>query len=383
MLDRHALEGGTMVRPIWKLFGMLGITLFMAAPARAEIKIGVATPLTGPQAWIGEQVRAGADLAVQDLNERGGVLGEPLATVLVDDFCNPDQAVAAAQKLVADGVQFVVGHQCSGAAIPASTIYEDAGIILISPAATNPRLTDRGLRYTFRTCGRDDLQGAMIGDRLAEDWPGADIAIVHDGTAYGQGVAEEARRRLNEIGIDTSLFAQVQPGQTEFSELVTALQAGDIDVVFYGGYAAEAGLIVRQAKARLPDLGFIVPDGVAGEDFWLIAGAAAEGIPMTSFMEAQKLLPAADVVEAFRSQGLDQPINTELYTYAAVQAWAQAVRKAGTTDSAQLAEALRRQQFETVLGTIGFDANGDVTGFDPFTWYVWTDGRYVPQDLTE
>jgi branched-chain amino acid transport system substrate-binding protein len=372
-----------MTHPIWKLFGMLGITLFIAAPARAEIKIGVATPLTGPQAWIGEQVRAGADLAVQDLNEGGGVLGEPLATVLVDDFCDPDQAVAAAQKLVADRVPFVVGHQCSGAAIPASSIYEAAGIILISPAATNPRLTERGLRYVFRTCGRDDLQGAMIGDHLAEDWPGADVAIVHDGTAYGQGIAEEANRRLADLGTAPALFAQVQPGQTEFSELVTALQAGDIDVVFYGGYAAEAGLIVRQAKARLPNLGFVVPDGVASEDFWLIAGAAAEGIPMTSFMEAQKLPPAADVVEAFRSQGIDQPISTELYTYAAAQAWAQAAQSAGTTDPAQVAEALRRERFDTVLGRIGFDAKGDVTGFDPFVWYVWTDGKWVPKDLTE
>jgi branched-chain amino acid transport system substrate-binding protein len=359
------------------------LALVTISNARAEVKIGVAMPLTGPQAWIGEQVRAGAELAVEDLNRGGGLLGEPLAVVLVDDYCDPDQAVAAAHKLVAEGVPVVVGHQCSGAAIPASAIYEDAGIILISPAATNPRLTERGLRYTFRTCGRDDLQGAMIGDRLAEDWPGADIAIVHDGTAYGQGIAEEARRRLNELGIDTALFAQVQPGQTEFSGLVAALQAGGIDVVFYGGYAAEAGLIVRQAKARLPDLGFVVPDGVASEDFWLIAGAAAEGIPMTSFMEAQKLPPAADVVEAFRSQGIDQPISTELYTYAAAQVWAQAAQSAGTTDPAQVAEALRRERFDTVLGRIGFDAKGDVTGFDPFVWYVWTDGKWAPKELTD
>jgi branched-chain amino acid transport system substrate-binding protein len=364
-------------------FAAVLVTTFAIPNARAEIRIGVATPLTGPQAWIGEQVRAGADLAVEDLNRGGGLLGEPLAMVLVDDYCDQDQALAAASKLVAEGVPAVVGHQCSGAAIPASAVYEDAGIILISPAATNTRLTERGLRYTFRTCGRDDLQGAMIADRLAEDWPGADIAILHDGTAYGEGIAEEARRRLADLDAEPGLFAQVQPGQTEFSDLIAVLQAGGIDMVFYGGYAAEAGLIVRQAKARLPDLGFIVPDGVAGEDFWLIAGAAAEGIPMTSFMEAQKLLPAADVVEAFRSQGVDQPINTELYTYAAVQAWAQAVAHAGTTDPTRVADVLRQEKFDTVLGRIGFDAKGDVTGFDPFAWFVWTDGKWVPKDMTE
>jgi branched-chain amino acid transport system substrate-binding protein len=350
--------------------------------ARAEITIGVAVALTGPQAWLGEQVRAGADLAVHDLNKRGGVLGQPLGAVLVDDFCDPDQAIAAANKLLADGVPFVVGHQCSGAAIPTSAIYEDAGIILISPAATNPRLTERGLRYVFRTCGRDDLQGAMVGDHLATKWPGAGIAIVHDGQAYGLGIANEARRRLAELGIEPALFAQVQPGQTEFSDLVATLQAGGIDVVFYGGYAAEAGLIVRQAKARLPELGFVVPDGVASEDFWLIAGAAAEAVPMTAAMDAARQPAAAEVVAEFRAVGTD-PIGWELYAYAAVQAWAQAVGHAGTTDPALVADALRREQFDTVLGRIGFDVNGDITGFEPFTWYAWTDGKYVPKELTD
>jgi branched-chain amino acid transport system substrate-binding protein len=166
------------------------LAALLSGTARAEIRIGVAAPLTGHYAWAGEQTRVGAVKAVEDLNDRGGVLGEAITTVLVDDYCDPNQALAAAGKLVAEGVPFVVGHQCSGAAIPASTIYEEAGIVLISPAATNPQLTDRGLRYTFRTCGRDDLQGSMIGDRIAEDWRGVEVAIVHDGQAYGQGIAE-------------------------------------------------------------------------------------------------------------------------------------------------------------------------------------------------
>jgi branched-chain amino acid transport system substrate-binding protein len=319
---------------------------------------------------------------VQDLNGRGGVLGESLVPVLADDFCDPDQAVAAANKLVSEGVAFVVGHQCSGAAIPASEVYEKAGIVLISPAATNPRLTARGLRYTFRTCGRDDLQGTMVGDHIANAWPGADVAIVHDGQAYGQGVAEEARRRLAELNIETALLEQVKPGQTDFTNLVATLEARGIDVVFYGGYQAEAGLIVRQAKARLPELGFVVPDGVGSEDFWLIAGEAAEGIPMTFYRDAARRPAAAEVVAELSSAGAF-PLGTELYAYAAVQAWAQAVEKAGTTDGSRVAEVLRQEQFDTVLGTIGFDTRGDVTGFDPFVWYVWTEGRFLPKDLTD
>jgi branched-chain amino acid transport system substrate-binding protein len=171
----------------------------------------------------------------------------------------------------------------------------------------------------------------------------------------------------------------VQPGQTEFSDLIAMFEAHDIGVVFYGGYTAEAGLIVRRAKARLPDLAFVVPDGVAGEDFWLIAGEAAQGIPMTFYMDASRQPAAAEVVAKFRAAGTD-PIGNQLYTYAAVQAWAQAVEHAGTTDPARVAEALRRDEFDTVLGQIGFDDKGDVTGFDPFAWYVWTDGTYEPKD---
>jgi len=371
-----------MIRNTLTALAVAFLTTFTISNARAEIRIGIAAPLTGHYAWAGEQTRVGAVKAVEDLNKGGGALGETVTTVLVDDYCDPDQAPAAARKLVAEGVPFVVGHQCSGAAIPASSIYEDAGIILISPAATNPRLTERGLRYTFRTCGRDDLQGAMVGDYLAKEWPGADIAIVHDGQAYGRGIAEEIKRRLDELGVATALLEQVQPGQTEFSDLVASFEAGGIDVAVYGGYPAEAGLIVRQAKARLPELAFVLPDGVAAEDFWLIAGDAAEGIPMTYYMDASREPAAADVVAEFRAAGAD-PGGTKFYAYAAVQAWAQAVEKAGTTDAAPVAEALRREQFETVLGAIGFDAKGDVTGFDPFVWFVWTDGKYVPKDLSE
>jgi branched-chain amino acid transport system substrate-binding protein len=350
--------------------------------ARAEIRIGVAAPLTGHYAWAGEQTRVGAVKAVEDLNARGGVLGQTVSTVLVDDYCDPDQAIAAAHKLVAEGVPLVVGHQCSGAAIPASEVYEEAGIVFISPSATNPRLTDRGLRYTFRTCGRDDAQGAMVVDRIVAEWPGADVAVVHDGQTYGRGIAEEAKRRLDELGISTALFEQVQPGQTEFSDLLATFETRGIDVVFYGGYPSEAGLIVRQAKARLPELTFVVPDGVASEDFWLIAGDAAEGIPMTMHMDAVRHPAATDVVAALAADDT-KPLGPELFAYAAVQAWAQAVEKAGTTDGAEIAGALRQEQFDTVLGQIGFDDKGDVTGFEPFAWYVWTDGKYLPKDLTE
>jgi branched-chain amino acid transport system substrate-binding protein len=374
-------KGHKMQRSLAGCLAALAISLATVPAARAEIRIGLATPLTGPRAWAGEETRAGAEAAVQDLNDRGGVLGQALVTVVVDDFCDAVQAVAAAKKLVVDGVPFVVGHQCSGAAIPASEVYEKADIIFISPKATNPRLTERGLEHTFRTCGRDDLQGTMIGDHIAEKWSGADIAIVHDGQTYGQGIAEEVKRRLGERGIKPTLFEQVKPGQIDFAQLVSAIETRGIDAVFYGGYSAEAGLIVRETKARVPKLAFIVPDGVAREDFWLVAGDAAEGTRMTQLMNAMRLPAAADVVADLVAGGAD-PAGAELYAYAAVQAWAQAVEAARTTGAARVAQVLRAQEFRTVIGEIGFDKNGDVIGIEPFTWYVWTHGKYV-QDLVE
>jgi branched-chain amino acid transport system substrate-binding protein len=357
----------------------LVMSLAIIPSAVAQMRIGLAAPLTGPRAWAGEETRAGAEAAVRDLNSRGGILGEALVPVLVDDFCDAEQAAAAAKKLVANGVRFVVGHQCSGAAIPASEIYEEANIIFISSKATNPRLTDRGLKYTFRTCGRDDLQGKMVGDRIAEEWSGDDIAIVHDGQTYGEGIANEVKRRLEELGIRLAFVEQVKPGQVDFAQLVSSLETRGIDVVFYGGYSSEAGLIVRETKARIPQLAFVVPDGVAREDFWLVAGDAAEGTRMTQVMDAMRHPAAANVVAELRSRGTD-PAGAELYAYAAVQAWAQAVEVARTTGAGRVAQVLRAQQFSTVIGDIGFDANGDVIGIEPFTWYVWTRGRFVHEN---
>ena len=268
--------------------------------------------------------------------------------MLVDDYCDPDQAVAAAHKLVAEGVPFVVGHQCSGAAIPASEVYEEAGIVLISPAATNPRLTDRGLRYTFRTCGRDDVQGTMVGDWIADGMAGRRCRRRPRRSGLRPGDRRGGKRRLDELGIDMALFEQVQPGQTEFSDLLATFETHGIDVVFYGGYPAEAGLIVRQAKARLPELDFVVPDGVASERLLADRRRRRRG-HSDDLVHGRTcgIRPPADVVAAFKADGTD-PLGPELFAYAAVQVWAQAVEQAGTTDAARIAEVLRQEQFDTV-----------------------------------
>ncbi|MDP6885181.1 MAG: branched-chain amino acid ABC transporter substrate-binding protein, partial [Rhodospirillales bacterium] len=160
-------------------------------PALAEIKISTAGPMTGQYASFGEQMKRGAEMAVADLNAKGGVLGQKLSLQIGDDACDPKQAVAVANKFVSDGVVFVAGHFCSGSSIPASKVYTEEGILQISPASTNPKLTDEGGDNVFRTCGRDDQQGIVAGNFLADKFGSKKIAVLHDKTAYGKGLADE------------------------------------------------------------------------------------------------------------------------------------------------------------------------------------------------
>ena len=356
-----------------------------ASLVRAEIVIGVPVPMTGGMAWIGEQGERGAALAIAELNAAGGVLGEPVRALVVDDFCEGDQAVAAAKKLVAEEVALVAGHLCSGAALPASKVYQEAGILMISPTATNPALTEQGLANVFRMSGRDTLQGTMAAEYLAEHWRGRDVAIVHDGQAYGKGVAEAARERLHERGVSEVMFDAIEPGQVDYSGLIDKLQAEGIDALYFGGYTAEAGLIIRQARGRGYDLQMIGSDALITEYFWHLAGPAAVGVMFVSMADPRVNREAAAIVEQFRADGYE-PEGTTLYSYAAVEVWAQAVEKAGTVEPEAVAAALRGHEFDTVLGRIGFDDKGDVYGYEPFVWYVWQQGNYAPVDpakLTE
>jgi branched-chain amino acid transport system substrate-binding protein len=364
-----------------RLFLCLALAFSVSPVVRAEILIGMAGPLTGPNAWLGDQTQRGVDLAVADLNGAGGLLGQQVEVVIADDYCDGEQAVAAANKLVAAGVVLVAGHQCSGAAIPASEVYAAAGILMISNAATNPMLTERGLDNIFRVVGRDDQQGTIAGNYLSDRWGDKNIAIVHDGEAYGRGLAEETKKQLNARGVNEVLFAQITPAEVDYGGLIAKLSAVDADVAYYGGYAPEAALIIRQVRAAGHDLQLVVGDGVSSEDFWLIAGSAGAGTLMSLFPDARDNPEAAAVVARFRASNYEPAGGGALTGYAVIQAWAGAVEKAGSLEPDAVAKALRSQPFETVLGTIGFDAKGDVYGYEPFTWYVWQDGSYAPADL--
>jgi branched-chain amino acid transport system substrate-binding protein len=357
----------------------VAVVLFAAAlggPARADILIGMAGPITGKDAWFGEQMERGAAQAVADLNAKGGVLGQQVQLITVDDFCDPEQAVAAAQKLVSERVIFVVGHYCSHAAIPASEVYEAAGVLLISPASINPILTELGRANVFRVIPRDDADAILAGDYLADHWADKKIAILHDNTTWGKGIAEATKKQLNGQGVTEAIYEAYVPGKSDYAPEIARLQSADIAVAFIGGYHTEIALMARLARARGYPVQLVTGSSLASEEFGLIASRAAEGTLFTFLADPRRNPEAAAVVERFRASGFE-PEGFTLYTYAAVQVWAQAAEKAGSLELEAMIASLREHRFNTVLGPIDFDEKGDVTTQTPI-WYVWRGGTYVP-----
>jgi branched-chain amino acid transport system substrate-binding protein len=345
-------------------------------PARADIVIAVAAQMTGKVAWSGMQLQRGAELAATAINSAGGVLGQQLRLITADDFCDPDQAVVAARKLVADGAVVVIGHGCSGASIPASAVYESAGVVQISASSTNPLLTEQGRGNVFRVVGRDDQQGIAAGNYLADRWGDKKIAILSDDSTYGKGLADETRKQLNRRGITEAVDRSYAPGGENYAAEIAALQAASIAVAYVGGYYTETALMARAARDRGYEIQLVSGDTLATEEFALIAGPAAEGTLFTFGPDPRRNAEAAAVVERFHAENFE-PDGFTLFSYAAVQAWAQAVGKAGSLDTQAVIASLHGGRFDTVLGPISFDRKGDVT-VQSWIWYVWRGGDYVP-----
>jgi branched-chain amino acid transport system substrate-binding protein len=349
----------------------LGLT---SGLAKAEIVIATAGPMTGQYASFGEQMRKGAELAVKDLNARGGVLGQKLRLEIGDDACDPKQAVAVANQLASRDVKLVAGHFCSGSSIPASNVYAEEDILQISPASTNPKLTERGLPNVFRVCGRDDQQGLVAGNFLTKRFGKKNIAVIHDKTAYGKGLADETHKTLKKNGVKPVMYDAYTAGEKDYTALVTKLKAANVDVLYVGGYHTEAGLMVRQMRQQGMKTILVSGDALVTDEYWSITGKAGEGTLMTFSPDPRKNPKAATVVANSRKAGYE-PEGYTLYTYGAIQAWAQAVEKLKTTDTSKIIKALKSMKFDTVIGKIGFDKKGDVTA-PGYVVYEWKNGKY-------
>ncbi len=360
-----------------KLLGVaaLAASLF-ALPALAQIRVAAHGPMTGQYASFGEQLKRGAEMAVEDINAKGGVMGKKLELLIGDDACDPKQAVVIANKAVSDKVVFVNGHFCSGSSIPASKVYAESGVLQITPASTNPKLTDeRAGPGVFRTVGRDDAQGLFAGNYMAKTFKGKKVAIIHDKSAYGKGVADETQKAMNKAGLKEVMYEAYTAGEKDYTALVSKMKAAGIDVVYLGGYHTEGGLIVRQMREQGLKAQFIGADALVTEELWKITGDAGEGILMTFNPDPRKNPNAKDVVAKFKAKNYD-PEGYTLYTYAAMQVWAEAANKAKSTDMKKVAEVMNKTKFKTVVGDIVYDAKGDVKGVE-YIWYKWSKGKYT------
>lgn len=352
----------------------LGVSAF----AQADVKIGVAGPMTGANAAFGEQYMKGAQAAADAVNAAGGVNGEKIVLVKGDDACEPKQAVTVAKDLVNQKVAGVVGHFCSSSTIPASEIYDEAGVIAITPGSTNPQVTERGLSAMFRMCGRDDQQGIVAGDYIVDVLKGKKVAVLHDKDTYGQGLADATKAQLEKRGVKPVLYEGLTRGEKDFSAVVTKIRAAGADVVYFGGLHPEAGPLVKQLRTEgLKDVKFMSDDGIVTDELVTTAGGPqyVDGVLMTFGADPRLLPDSKAVVDAFRKAGTE-PEGYTLYAYASVQTLAAAFNGAKSNSGEKAAEWLKANPVKTVMGEKAWDKKGDLKVSD-YVVYQWDkDGKY-------
>lgn len=367
-------------------FRVLGIVLASAAwlqvaPAAlaADIKIGVAGPFTGANAPFGEQLWRGAEMAVKDINAAGGVDGRKIILVKGDDACEPKQAVSVANRLVdKDKVDAVVGHFCSSSTMPATEVYAEADVLAITPASTNPSVTERKLPNVLRTCGRDDQQGTVAADFIAKTLQAKKVAIIHDKDTYGQGLADATKARLGTLGIKEVLYEGLTRGEKDFNALVTKIKATGADAVYFGGLHSEAGPLIRQMREQGLKSAFISGDGIVSNELVSTAGGNkfVESVYMTFGADPRKIGEGKALVERFRKEKYE-PEGYTLYSYATVQSIVAAIKGAAKPTGTERAKWLKSNTVQTVMGPKSWDEKGDLKVSD-YVMYKWdTNGKYA------
>lgn len=348
--------------------------LFGACQKREDaIRIGVAGPMTGDQAKMGNDFKNGTTLAVDEWNAKGGLLGKKVVLLIADDQHDPKQAVSLANKLVNDGAVGVIGHFNSSCSIPASDVYNRAGIPMISPGSTNPQLTEKGYSGVSRVCGRDDQQGRVGADFVISKKL-KKVAVLHDKTTYGQGLADEFNRFI-QGKVEVVYYGGIIQGDKDFKTVLTAIKGKKPELIYFGGIYPEAGLLVKQAR----ELGIMVPfmsgDGTIDPKFIEIAGAkAAEGTYLTFSPDPKKIPTAKTFIDTYEKRfGEIGPYS--IYAYDAANIMLNAIKEAGSTDGKAVIGKLRSLEFSGALGKIKFNEKGDVT-LSPYIVWITKDGKF-------
>ena len=352
--------------------------LMASTSIAGTVKIGVAGPHTGANAAFGEQLWKGAEQAAKDINAAGGINGNTIELIKADDACEPKQAVSIANRLVdLDGAVAVVGHFCSSSTMPASDIYDEASILMMTPGSTNPQITERGLTATFRMCGRDDQQGTVAAEFIVNQLKAKQVAVIHDKDTYGQGLADAMKAHMASLGVEPAIYEGLTRGEKDFNALVTKLKSLKVDAIYFGGLHAEAGPLVRQIREQGLDAAFISGDGIVSEEFVTNAGGPqfAQGVYMTFGRDPRKVPQGKAVIETFRKSNYE-PEGYTLYSYATMQAVAQALANVKDYDGELASEWLKNNTVSTVMGPKSWDSKGDLVESD-YVMYVWdATGKY-------
>jgi branched-chain amino acid transport system substrate-binding protein len=365
-----SLRGVEAMKHITTLGLALGFAVAFAGSAAAQIKMGVAGPITGANAPFGAQLKNGTEMAVNDINAAGGILGQKIALSYGDDVADPKQGVSVANKFAADGVKFVVGHFNSGVTMPSSEVYQENGILEVTPSATNPMITERNMWNIFRTCGRDDQQGAVAAEYILKHFKGKKVAILHDKTTYGQGLADEAKKAMNKGGMKEVMYEGINIGDKDFSALVSKIKASGADLVYWGGLFTEGGLIVRQMRDQGVKAPLFGGDGITSDEFASVGGPGVEGTLMTFPPDPRNRPDAKALVEKFRANKFE-PESYTLYSYAAVQIIKEAAERAKSLDPKKVADVMHSGvKFKTAIGDISYNKKGDITRLD-YVVYIW------------
>lgn len=354
------------------LAGCVALAMSHAALAK-DIKVAIVGAMSGPVAQYGDMQFAGATQAIEDINAKGGINGDKLVAVKYDDACDPKQAVAVANKVINDGIRYVIGHLCSSSTQPASDIYEDEGVLMITPAATAPDLTSRGYKLIMRTTGLDSDQGPTAAKYAMSEIKPQRIAIVHDKQQYGEGLARSVQKSLKEAGANIVMFEGITAGDKDFSTLVARLKKDNVDFVYFGGYYPEMGQIVRQARAAGLKTQFMGPEGVGNASLSNIAGAASEGMLVTLPKRYDQVPTNKTIVDALKTKKLDPTGPFVWTTYAALQSLVAGMERSKSAEPEDIVKNLKEgAAVPTVMGDLSWDEKGDLKGFEfgVFKWHA-------------
>jgi branched-chain amino acid transport system substrate-binding protein len=355
-------------------FAVLALLLGCTQQDDTVVKIGAAGPMTGDQSKMGIDLRNATELAVAEWNAKGGVLGKKIVMLAGDDQADPKQAVSIANKFINQKAAALVGHWNSSCSIPTSKYYNDANMLMISPATTNPQFTLQGLKKVFRVCGTDDQQGRVAAEFVLNKLRAKKVAVIHDKTAYGQGLADYFRKALGDK-VQVVYYGGIIQRDPDYKAVLTSMKEKDPELYFFGGIYPEAGRLVRQAREVGLNIPMITGDGVFDPTFISIAGKSAERTYVTFGKEPAGLLSAKNFLEHYRAK-YGEPGPYSIYAYDAANIILTAIAETGSTDGNKMAEYVSKTTFQGAFGDISFDKNGDVTKAPYVVWQV-KDGKFV------